>query len=152
MTATVRCRPGFGPWAVPMAPTYDLFLLLDPAATDDRRAEVRSTAESVVSGGGGELVGAPHEWGLRQMAYEIDHKGDAEYHLLQFTGPPALIEELNRTLRIADGVIRHRIIRLHPGMPPPPGPPPAHQRHVIDERDRDDDEDRPRRRSTVESR
>jgi small subunit ribosomal protein S6 len=135
-----------------MAPLYDLFLLLDPAAPDERRAEIVANAQSAISDGGGEVVGV-HDWGLRQMAYEIDHKAEAEYHFIQFTAPPELIEQLNQPLRITDDVIRHRIIRLDPGTPPPPGPPPARERNVIDERDRDDDDERPRsRRSSYESR
>jgi small subunit ribosomal protein S6 len=54
------------------------------------------------------------------MAFEIRHKTDAEYHLLQFEGPREVLEALNRTLRITDGVTRFRIIKLRPGTPPPP--------------------------------
>ena len=60
------------------------------------------------------------------MAYEIRHKTDAEYHLLQFHGTPELLGALDRTLRITDGVVRFRIIKLAPGTPdPPPRRPPA---------------------------
>ena len=67
----------------------------------------------------GTLVSA-HDWGRRKMAYEIKHKPEAEYHLLQFHGPNALLERLDRTLRITDSVIRYRIIKLAPGTPDPP--------------------------------
>ena len=58
-----------------------------------------------------------HDWGTRALAYEIRHKTDAEYHLLQFHGPAALLASLQRTLRITDGVVRFRIIKLAPGTP-----------------------------------
>jgi small subunit ribosomal protein S6 len=54
------------------------------------------------------------------MAYEIRHKTDADYHLIQFNGPRELLDRLDRTLRITDGVVRYRIIKLRPGTPPPP--------------------------------
>ena len=54
------------------------------------------------------------------MAYRINHQGEAEYHLLQFTGPPSLLETLSHSLRIADGVLRFRIIKVIPGTPPAP--------------------------------
>jgi hypothetical protein len=54
------------------------------------------------------------------MAYEIRHKKDAEYHLLQFHATPELLAQLDRTLRITDEVVRFRIIKLAPGTPPPP--------------------------------
>ena len=68
----------------------------------------------------GTIVSA-HDWGRRKMAYEIKHKTDAEYHLIQFNGPRELLERLDRTLRITDGVIRYRIIKLAPGHARPAG-------------------------------
>lgn len=99
-------------------PLYDLVLMLDSAATEEQRARVRSGVEETISRGG-EIVNE-QQWGVRQTAYEIAHKADAEYHLLQFHATREVLETLQRTLRIADGVIRFRIIRLAPGTPAPP--------------------------------
>ena len=96
-----------------MAPIYDLMLLLDTAATDAQRAKILSDAEAAITAEG-TLVGK-HDWGARALAYEIRHKGDAEYHLFQFNATPALLERLQRTLRLTDGVVRFRIIRLAAG-------------------------------------
>jgi small subunit ribosomal protein S6 len=98
--------------------SYDLMLLLDTTAPDDRRAKVLSDAESAIRAQG-ELT-ADHDWGPRTMAYEIRHKKDAEYHLVQFEGGPPLLEQLNRQLRIDDAVIRYRIIKLKAGHPDAP--------------------------------
>ena len=101
-----------------MANVYDLMLLLDASAPDDRRAKIVSDVESAISSGGS-LIGK-HDWGRRNLAYEIRHQADAEYHLFQFDGPPTLLESLQRTLKFADGVVRFRIIKLAPGTPEPP--------------------------------
>jgi len=100
------------------APTYDIVLLLDPAAADEVRAKIVSDVETMINAGG-EVIGK-HAWGMRHLAFEIDHKSEAEYHLLQFHGTPDLLANLNRTLRITDGVVRFRIVKLAPGTPPPP--------------------------------
>ena len=100
------------------APLYDLVLMLDPAVPDEERAAIRSGAEDAITAAG-EVV-SKHDWGVRAMTFEIDHRKEAEYHLIQFHGPASLLENLQRTLRIADGVMRFRIIRLAPGTPPPP--------------------------------
>ena len=100
------------------APTYDLTVLLDVAVDDDQRERILADIETLISNEG-ELVSA-HDWGRRKMAYEIRHKAEAEYHLLQFRGPKALLERLDRTLRITDSVVRYRIIKLAPGTPAPP--------------------------------
>ena len=108
----------------PMAapdPIYDLMLLLDTAAPDEQRTKIVSDVETMISGGGS-IVGK-HDWGPRTMAYEIRHKPDAEYHLIQFYATPPLLANLQRTLRITDGVVRFRIIKLEPGTPEPPARP-----------------------------
>lgn len=102
------------------APTYDLMLLLSPAAADEQRAKILSDTEATITRLG-EVVGK-HEWGLRPTTYEIRHKGEAEYHLIQFHATRELLETLERTLRITDGVVRFRIIKLAPGTPAPPDP------------------------------
>jgi small subunit ribosomal protein S6 len=58
------------------------------------------------------------------MTFQIRHQADAEYHLLQFTAPGELIAELSHTLRITDGVLRHRVIKVRPGTPAAPSSPP----------------------------
>jgi small subunit ribosomal protein S6 len=103
-------------------PLYDLMLLLDSDAPSDRRAEILRNVESTISGQGS--IERNDDWGVRTLAYEIDHRTEAEYHLIQFTGRPDLLEVLQRNLKVTDGVIRHRIIRVRPGTPPPPTPRP----------------------------
>ncbi len=101
------------------AATYDLMLLLDPQAEESARAKIVSDAVRAIESQG-ELV-RQDEWGERALAYPIDRKANADYHLLQFqVGDKALLEGLDRTLRITDGVLRHRIIKLAPGTPAPP--------------------------------
>jgi small subunit ribosomal protein S6 len=100
-------------------PLYDLILLLSTTVEDERRAKILADAQAAIAAAGGSLE--RHDaWGKRTMTYQIDHQGEAEYHLLQFTGPPALLESLSHSLRIDDGVLRFRIIKVLPGTPPPP--------------------------------
>lgn len=100
---------------------YDLMLLLSTSVEDERRASILAEVEQTIADGGGK-VEVKQQWGTRRLAFEIDHVADAEYHLLQFSGPPALVETLSYDLKIADGVVRHRIIKVTPGTPPPPEP------------------------------
>ena len=99
---------------------YDLMLLVDPTAPEERRNAAVSEAESLINSGG-ELVGS-YDWGTRRMAYEIDHRPEADYRLYQFQGDNALLDRLNQRLRILDGVLRFRIIKIKPGQPTPPPP------------------------------
>jgi small subunit ribosomal protein S6 len=100
------------------APLYDLTLLLDAAIDDDRRETILANLEEAIDRAG-DIV-TRHDWGVRSTAYEIRKRGDADYHLLQFHGPPELLQQLDHNLKITDGVLRFRIIKLRPGTPSPP--------------------------------
>jgi small subunit ribosomal protein S6 len=100
-------------------PTYDLMILLDTAAADEQRAKVLAEAERILESSEATIV-SKHDWGVRRTAFEIRHKNDAEYHLLQFTGGPQVPAALGRYLRIAEGLIRFRVIKLRAGLPEVP--------------------------------
>jgi small subunit ribosomal protein S6 len=99
-------------------PTYDLVVLLDVEVEEPKRAKIVADARAAIEAQGQFL--RHDEWGVRALTYQIDHKSSAEYHLLQFHATPELLETLNRTLRIADEVVRFRIIKLAPGTPDAP--------------------------------
>jgi small subunit ribosomal protein S6 len=99
-------------------PVYDLVLLLDPKAEDAARAKIVADVEQAIRDSG-ELL-RHDSWGDRALAYPIKHQTDAEYHLLQFHGTPELLQGLNHTLHITDGVVRFRVIKLKPGTPDAP--------------------------------
>ena len=101
------------------APTYDLVLLLDTEAEADVRAKIVADASEAIAAQG-ELL--RHDaWGDRALTYPIEHKTTAEYHLLQFhASTPELLRGLDRSLRIADDVVRFRIVKLKPGTPAAP--------------------------------
>jgi small subunit ribosomal protein S6 len=100
------------------APLYDLMLLLSTTVDDERRAKIRSDVEAQISGGGS--IERNDQWGTRALPYQINHQKEAEYHLLQFSGPSSLLEAVSHSLRITDGVLRFRIIKVLPGTPAPP--------------------------------
>jgi len=99
-------------------PTYDLILLLDPEADEERRTNILASLEQIIERQGNVI--SRHDWGLRPTAYEVRKRGDADYHLLQFNGTPELLQQLDHALKITDGVNRFRIIKLRKGTPPPP--------------------------------
>jgi small subunit ribosomal protein S6 len=99
-------------------PTYDLILLLDTEAEDERRTNILASLEQIIERQGSII--SRHDWGVRPTAYEVRKRGDADYHLLQFQGTAELLQQLNHALKITDGVNRFRIIKLRKGTPDPP--------------------------------
>jgi small subunit ribosomal protein S6 len=100
------------------APLYDLVLMLDSGLDDERRDQILGGIEIAIDKSG-EIV-SRHDWGVRPTAFPVHKKTDADYHLLQFHGDPSLLEQLEHSLKITDGVLRFRIVKLRRGTPPPP--------------------------------
>jgi small subunit ribosomal protein S6 len=105
------------------APVYDLVLLLDNSIEQERRDTILANVEDAIDRAG-EIVGR-HDWGVRHTIYEIRKQSEADYHLIQFRGPSSLLEQLDHNLKITDGILRFRIIKLRPGTPGPPDLRPA---------------------------
>lgn len=106
---------------------YEIMLMLDPELAEERQNEILARARELVERGGGVWQG--HEpWGRRKLAYEINKKPEAYYHLLHFDAEPATLEELTRVLKITDGTMRLMAVRRTPAAatrrqaPPTPEP------------------------------
>ena len=111
---------------------YEILLMLDPDLPEGRQEEIIKRARELVENAKGKWV--RHDvWGRRRLAYEIGHKGEGSYHLLNFDADPETLVELSRVLRITDGVMRHLAVRRvegSAGAPPPRpcSPPPIRTR------------------------
>ena len=93
-----------------MKTDYEILLMLDAELPEERQNEIVSRTREVVE----KAVGTwdRHDvWGRRRLAYEIDHKGEAVYHLLLFTAPAETLAEITRVLKITDGVMRYGAFR-----------------------------------------
>ena len=84
---------------------------LDAPARDALAGEARGQIEASGS--------LKHEntWGLRKMAYEINHRTEADYRWMRFEAPSELLDSLDHNLKIADGVLRFRIFKVDPDAP-----------------------------------
>jgi small subunit ribosomal protein S6 len=98
---------------------YEILLLLDPDLEEGRQGEVVTRTRELVEKAGGSWD--VHDvWGRRKLAFEIEHKGEGIYHLLQFTCEAGTLDEISRVLRIDDGVLRHMATRRIEGSPARP--------------------------------
>jgi small subunit ribosomal protein S6 len=105
---------------------YEILLMLDAELPEGRQDEIIKRARELVEKSKGKWVGH-NVWGRRRLAYEINHKREGSYHLLNFDADAETLAELSRILRITDGVMRHLAVRRVEGSasaPPPPEPEP----------------------------
>jgi small subunit ribosomal protein S6 len=57
------------------------------------------------------IVSQVEEWGLRDLAYRIDKQAKGYYTLLQYRSAGRAVEELERNLRLTDGILRYLTVR-----------------------------------------
>ncbi len=94
-----------------MTRPYEVMIIID---ADLEEETIRATVEKwlqLIESNGAER-GHVDFWGKRRLAYEIKHKVDGYYVVLQARAEPQAMDELHRTLSLADEVIRHKVLRI----------------------------------------
>jgi small subunit ribosomal protein S6 len=84
---------------------------------DVRSAVDRST--KLIQAKGAEL-GHVDFWGKRRFAYRLKHRWEGYYVVFQAKAEPAAMDELHRSLSLADEVLRHKVLRIPEAVYGPP--------------------------------
>jgi small subunit ribosomal protein S6 len=83
-------------------------LLILPAEADEALVGTATDrVQKVVAKHAGQVQGVDR-WGRRRLAYEIDRRTEGYYVLVTFEAEPAAQAELDRTLNLADEVLRYK--------------------------------------------
>lgn len=93
--------------------TYEVMLIIIPELDAEQVENTVARFRTVIERTGGE-PGDPNPWGKRKLAYEIDHRADGFYVVMEFTIGERTLTELKRILRVSDDVLRHIIVKLPP--------------------------------------
>lgn len=95
-----------------MMRAYELMVIID-GDLDEPVAQgwVKTITDGIVKAGGS-VHGKPDWWGKRQYAYPINKKEYGYYVVLNLIAPGGSLDELERSFRIADDVVRHKLLRL----------------------------------------
>ena len=95
-----------------MMRAYELMVILDGDLDDPKaQAWVKSITDSITAAGG-TVHGRPDWWGKRQFAYPINRKETATTSSSRHIAAGGALDELERSLRLADDVVRHKLLRL----------------------------------------
>ena len=119
---------------------YELVLMLDPEQPDERRDEIAANARTRIESSAN--LKADTAWGMRKLAYEIRQRTEADYRFFRFETESPLLDDLNHTLKITDGVLRFRIFKVDPESPVIEPPPPVSLQSAPSRGPRDRDRDR----------
>ena len=95
-----------------MTRAYEMMVIIDGDVDDPQAQSWTKKGADGVKSAGGELHGKIDWWGKRQFAYPINKKPAGYYLVAEMVAEPGALDELERTLRLADDVVRHKLIRL----------------------------------------
>jgi small subunit ribosomal protein S6 len=90
---------------------YEVMAIFEATTEPSVIQGVLDHALEVIRGAGGN-PGAIDRWGRRTLAYEVNHKREGYYLVVEFTGEPETVAALDRMLGLADEVVRHKVVRL----------------------------------------
>jgi small subunit ribosomal protein S6 len=89
---------------------YETVFILHPEQAP-RAKEFIERFKGILEGLGG-VAAHVEEWGIRDLAYRIQKQSKGHYTLMQYTAPPNAVAELDRNLKLSEGVIRHLTVRV----------------------------------------
>ena len=90
---------------------YELMIIVDGDHEDATVDQIVTQVDTWIQDENGSLV-KTDKWGKRRFAYEINHKTEGHYVVLEMTTGQVNMEPLERSLRLSDEVVRHKLIRL----------------------------------------
>jgi small subunit ribosomal protein S6 len=93
------------------ARTYELVYILPPDATEQQVAALHQQVEGIVGRMGGTIV-KTDPWGRRKLAYDIGRHKEGFYVLQVISGGGELMKEIDRRLKVTEGLLRHLIVRV----------------------------------------
>jgi small subunit ribosomal protein S6 len=95
-----------------MMRAYELMVILDGDLDDTAARGWIKTITDGIAAAGGRVHGKPDWWGRRQFAYPIEKKEYGYYVVLELFAAGGALDELERSFRIADDVVRHKLLLL----------------------------------------
>ena len=91
-----------------LSANYEVVYILDPNLGEEATAAMVSKFKTLVEQNG--TLAEVDEWGKRHLAYPINDLTEGYYVLMTFESKPEFPRELDRILRITDGVMRSLIV------------------------------------------
>ena len=84
---------------------YETVFILNPVLSDDQMKDTVEKFVKVLKKGKADVINV-EQWGLRKLAYPIQHKSTGFYNLLEFSASPEMVNTLETEFRRDESVMR----------------------------------------------
>ncbi len=102
---------------------YELMFIVDADLDEEKSAALLQRVHRYLKEGEGTVI-RTEDWGVRRLAYPIQHKREGHYYLMYFAMPPANVKQFERSILLAEGIMREIIVRVEE-VPAGPEPEPV---------------------------
>lgn len=89
---------------------YEGVFILKPNMEEEENKSQIERITGIIEDNGGKIEEID-EWGQRRLAYEIKKNKEGYYTIINFQAETDLVNELDRTSKINENIIRHMIVR-----------------------------------------
>ncbi len=86
---------------------YEVLYIINPTLGEEDTAALVEKFKSLIEANG--TITEMEEWGKRKLAYPIEDLSEGYYVLVSFTSAPEFPAELDRIMKITDGIMRSLI-------------------------------------------
>jgi len=90
---------------------YETVFILNPVLSDDQMKDTAGKFVKVLEDSGADIINVEH-WGLRKLAYPIQHKTTGFYNLVEFSVEPTAVDTLETEFRRDERVMRYLTVGL----------------------------------------
>lgn len=90
---------------------YELMIICQGELEESAVQLQINSIEAQVEAAGG-TIASTDKWGKRRFAYPINHKDEGWYVVFEIVADGGVLDGLGRNLRLADEIVRHKLIRL----------------------------------------
>ncbi len=90
---------------------YETVFILNPVLSDEQIKETVKKFESFLVSNGAKMI-SKEDWGLKKLAYPIQHKKSGFYHLFEYTVPGEAINPLEVEFRRDERIMRYLTVSL----------------------------------------
>ena len=94
-----------------MIKQYETVFIATPVLSDSQMKEAVAKYVDLIKANGGEIV-YEEDWGLKQLAYPIQHKTSGFYYLIEFKANPQFVATLETQYHRDERILRFLTVAL----------------------------------------
>ncbi len=89
---------------------YESIFITRPTLSEEDTTKLLAKVKTVVEKNGGSIA-QTENWGKKKLAYEVKKERKGIYIIMRFSGSGKLVDELERSFRVEDSILKYMTVR-----------------------------------------